>query len=176
MLCEACGKRPASVHVTKVMNNEKSESHLCQECAHEQGQFGFLSQPAVTFHNILAGLFDPDTVKSGPPVSQSQVRCENCGLSFGDFRRLGHLGCSECYTTFTSQLESLLRRVHGSTRHKGKVPSGGGREELSRQRRIEQLRQQLELAVEAEEYEKAAALRDQIRALEAVPEEGVSKE
>lgn len=170
MLCEACGKRPASVHVTKVINNVKSESHLCQECAYQQGQFSWFTEPAVTFHNILAGLFDPDTAKGGLPGAQPHARCENCGLSFGDFRRLGHLGCDTCYSTFGGMLESLLRRVHGSTRHTGKVPSGGAHGPLSKKRRLRQLRQQLEQAIKTENYEQAAVLRDQIRALEAASE------
>src|SRR5690625_3688984 len=166
MLCDSCGKQPATVHVTKVVNSQKSEAHLCQECAHEQGQMSFMTEPSFTFHNILAGLFDPETVISGRPSTRTRVRCENCGLSFGDFRRLGHLGCSQCYETFSAQLEPLVRRVQGSTRHTGKVPRIEGRERLVRERELEGLRKELAEAIEQEAYEKAALIRDRIRELE----------
>ncbi len=166
MLCDACGKRIATVHVTKVINNEKTEAHLCQECAHEQGQMSFMTEPSSTFHNILAGLFEPETVISGRPI-RTRVRCENCGLSFGDFRRLGHLGCNHCYETFHQQLEPLIRRVQGSTRHTGKVPRIEGRERLVRERELERLRKELAEAIAQEAYERAAVIRDRIRELEA---------
>lgn len=166
MLCDSCGKQPANVHVTKVVNNERTEAHFCQECAHEQGQMSFMTEPSSTFHNILAGLFDPETVMSGQPATRTRVRCENCGLSFGDFRRLGHLGCNHCYETFSMQLEPLIRRVQGSTRHTGKVPRIEGRERLVRERELEGLRKELAEAIEQEAYEKAALIRDRIRELE----------
>lgn len=167
MLCDSCGKEVATVHVTKVINNEKTEAHLCQECAREQGQMSFMTDPSSTFHNILAGLFDPETVMSGRPATRTRVRCENCGLSFGDFRRLGHLGCNHCYETFAQQLEPLIRRVQGNTRHTGKVPRVEGREHLVRERELEKLRKELAEAVAQEAYEKAAVIRDRIRELEA---------
>lgn len=165
MLCEECREREATVHLTKIVNQQKTEAHLCEECARKRSD-QFLMEPSFTFHNILAGLFEPEEVSSvslGPKVVQ-RVRCENCGLSFADFRRLGHLGCSRCYDQFESQLEPVLRRIHGATRHVGKVPARvGGR--LRAQRDLARLEEELREAIAKEEYERAAQLRDKIRSL-----------
>lgn len=166
-MCDECKKRPATVHVTRVVGGEKSEAHLCAPCAQERGEMGFMAQPGITFQNILAGLFDPGGLLANPkaPAARPKVRCSNCGLSFSDFRRLGQLGCSECYVQFESDLEPLIRRIHGSTSHVGKRPhkqNGAGR----LRHEIENLRQELQQAIAKEEYERAAQLRDRMRELE----------
>ena len=166
MMCDECGKRPAAVHISKVINGAKSEAHLCHECAHNQGQFGFLNEPTFTFHNLLAGLFEPDTVRQGTASPKVRTRCPNCGLTFADFRRLGHLGCHQCYETFRVELEPLLRRIHGSIAHTGKVPQGEQYGPARKERQLKQLQEELRQAVLNEEYEKAAELRDKIRAVE----------
>lgn len=166
MMCDDCGKRPAAVHISKVVNGAKSEAHLCQECAQSQGQFSFMTEPTFTFHNILAGLFDPDTVVHGTKGVKTRNRCPNCGLTFADFRRLGHLGCDQCYDTFNVELEPLLRRIHGSTGHTGKVPHGAKHGSVRKERELMRLQEELHRAVVNEEYEKAAELRDHIRELE----------
>lgn len=166
MMCEECGKRPASVHITKVINGVKSEMHLCQECAQQHGQMSIVVEPTFTFHNLLAGLFEPGKGLMGAQMVKSRTRCPNCGLTFADFRRLGHLGCDQCYDTFDAELEQLIRRIHGSTDHTGKVPPKHRESSAYKQRELEQLREALHTAVVNEEYEKAAELRDQIRRLE----------
>lgn len=166
MLCDQCKKRPARVHLTKIVNQQKTEMHLCDECARERSD-EFLMEPSFTFHNILSGLFEPETV--GVPVGQQQavrrMRCENCGLSFADFRRLGHLGCSVCYDQFERQLEPVLRRIHGATRHTGRAPRRAAGI-LRLRRDLRRLREELQQAIAKEEYERAAQLRDQIRQLQ----------
>lgn len=166
MMCDECGKRPATVHITKVINGVKSEAHLCQQCAQKHGQIGFFNEPTFTFHNILAGLFEPESVLKEAKDVRSFGRCPNCGLTFADFRRLGHLGCDKCYETFHAELSPLLRRIHGSTTHTGKVPTGEryGSARIERERR--RLEEALKQAIQNEEYEKAAELRDAIRALD----------
>ncbi|NLY53980.1 MAG: hypothetical protein GX060_05085 [Firmicutes bacterium] len=165
MLCEECQKRPATVHYTKVVNNKKTEYHLCEQCARDKGEldlsFGF--DPGFSIHNLLAGLLDmaqPQPEK----VTSSSNKCPNCGLSYAQFSQNGRLGCGDCYAAFKSQLEPLLRRIQGTSVHSGKVPERqGGALRLERQ--ISKLSRELEQAVEREEYEQAAKLRDQIRAL-----------
>lgn len=166
MLCEECKKRPATVHLTKIVNNVKTEAHLCEECARAKGEFGFMSEPAFTFQNFLSGLFDlGQSVPAGTFPGTAVPRCPNCGLSYSDFKRLGQLGCSECYEQFHEQIQPLLRRIQAGTSHAGKVPgkSGGS---LRIQREIESLREQQKAAIAREEYERAAELRDRIRELE----------
>lgn len=170
MMCDDCGKRPAAVHISKVINGTKSEAHLCQECAQSQGQLGFMTEPTFTFHNILAGLFEPDAVLHGAKGQAVRNRCPNCGLTFADFRRLGHLGCDQCYDTFRTELEPLLRRIHGSTAHTGKVPQGVQYGLVRKERELARLQEELHQAVLGEEYERAAELRDTIRALEGAVE------
>lgn len=168
MICDRCKKRPANVHVTKITNGQKTEMHLCEECARETGQLEFLSIPQFSFHNVLQGLFGPESAPAGLPsgaVSPSPRKCPTCGMDFSDFRRTGFLGCSDCYSEFQGRLEPVIRRVHGSTRHVGKVPARTGGA-LRVKKEIEDLRRQLETAIAREEYERAAQLRDKIKELQ----------
>lgn len=166
MMCQECGQRKANVQVTLIENGQKTELHLCQECAHKRGTLGPFGGPSITFHNILAGLFDPSNLVAGSQMQYKQTkRCANCGLAFSDFRRLGQLGCSECYTTFAAELMPMIRRIQGSTEYKGKVPSNGSA--VNTQRQLGDLKKRLQEAIVQEAYEKAAELRDEIRRLEA---------
>ncbi len=165
MLCEECRERPATVHLTRIVNNRKTEAHLCERCAREREDFGWMMEPKFSIHNLLAGLLD--TNGSPPAVSPAgqEVRCDKCGLTYRDFARLGRLGCRDCYDRFRERLDPLLRRIHGGTRHAGKVPRRTGGAARAR-RELERLRQELQRAVTREEFEKAAELRDRIREME----------
>lgn len=171
MLCEQCGQRPASVHITKIVNNQKSEYHLCEECARarqEEWSFpGFGAEPDFSLHKFLAGLLahEPNWGAGPGTVSEQGLQCRRCGLSYEQFRETGRLGCDECYTSFGEQLLPLLRRLHGSVQHVGKAPKrAAGR--LRLQQDIERLRRELQELVAREEFEKAAQVRDRIRELE----------
>ncbi len=164
MYCEECQKRPATVHFTQIVNNKKTELHLCEECArhHQEFPFSFNFEPNFSIHKFLAGLLD------GVPVEVPAVetpQCPNCGLTYGQFGQIGRFGCSECYRAFGRGLEPLIRRVQGNDRHTGKVPRRAGGK-LSFKREIEKLRAELQEAVRQEAYERAAELRDRIRRLE----------
>ena len=171
MWCERCKERPATVHVTKIINNQKTEMHLCEVCAQKTGsEIGFLFEPDFSFHNLLAGLLESEfTLQSkasgGSALIAQGEKCPSCGLTFSDFRRIGRLGCSECYKGFGQNLDPLLRRIHGYTAHTGKVPKrSGGQVRVKKE--IESLRKRLEIAIKKEAYEEAAKIRDQIRAKE----------
>lgn len=172
MLCDNCKERPATVHVTKITNGEKRESHLCEVCAHGGQHLGAFPQPSSVF-DFLSGLFSGENW--GQPVASSYpqaVKCDNCGITYQGFARSGLLGCSICYDQFSEPLETVLRRIHGANRHTGKVPERrGGSLKLSKE--LDNLRKQLQGAVAREEFEQAAALRDKIKELEkAVEKEG----
>ncbi|HHW10514.1 MAG TPA: hypothetical protein GXX29_11105 [Firmicutes bacterium] len=173
-MCDKCGQRPATIIFKLMENNKKTEIHLCEECAKSQSELNFLHEPLFTFHDILAGLFEPGGLLTGSPMPQVKVKqhCPNCGLTFSDFRRLGQLGCGECYKTFAAQLLPIIRRIHGSTKHTGHLPGELAAAGLSR--RLEDLRQKLREAIAQEAYERAAEIRDQIKALEA--EAGAKKQ
>lgn len=161
MVCEACKQQQATVHLTEIVNGQMSELHLCEACANQKGaqvesHFGLA--------DMLVGL--ADVGKSQDTERETAVRgCANCGMTYDDFRKVGRLGCSECYGTFKRGLSMLLKRIHGSTHHLGKTPAslvkpGTAKSELA------EMKRQLERAIEMEEFEQAARLRDQIRQIE----------
>ncbi|RMH13663.1 MAG: hypothetical protein D6701_12075 [Gemmatimonadetes bacterium] len=162
--CEACGEEEAVVRLTRIVNDEMVTMHLCDACAREKGVEGPAEAPSAPLTDFLAQMGDAPAPR-GPAASPDEA-CPFCGLTFADFREVGRLGCPQCYVTFESYLRGLLRRVHGSTGHVGKVylPPDPSASEL--EKRLEALRRKLERAVEMEDFERAAEIRDEIRALE----------
>lgn len=162
MLCQECGKRPAAVHIKRVMDDKSEELHLCTVCAKDKGEL-FMADPTVVVQNFLAALA---TLPSDDAATAVNVpRCRSCGFSYQTFLQTGRLGCPDCYRQFTEPLEPLVRRLQGRNGHVGKVPRRR-RSDLMRDRRREELRRELQRLVEAERYEEAATVRDEIRALE----------
>ncbi|HHV93948.1 MAG TPA: hypothetical protein GXX47_05350 [Firmicutes bacterium] len=166
MLCEECRRRPASVHITKIVNNMKTEMHLCQECAQEKGELTLAFEPSLSFEDFWKGMLEQfQAFSPAPSVGLRTHRCPNCGLAYTEFKETGRLGCSECYDQFRGELLPLLRRIQGSTNHTGKTP-GVSSVAASYRQQIEELREQQRKAILEEKYEEAAKLRDKIRALE----------
>ena len=176
MLCDMCGKKKATVHLTEIVDEQMSEMHLCEECARNKSaqmeqQFGL--------GDLLAGLSDV-----GKAASQSDPKnvliCSLCGLNYEDFRKFGRLGCGQCYISFKEHIEGLLRKIHGASRHLGKVPlsllppgtalaptsSLGLVPVPAASVNAGDLKKQLHAAIAAEDFEQAALLRDKIRTLE----------
>jgi protein arginine kinase activator len=162
MLCESCGERDAVITLTKVVESARNEVRLCERCAAERGIETTVSSTQV--HEL--GEFLTALQKQLPSVPADQTRCTFCSASLRDFRAAGRLGCAHCYSAFEPSLRDLLRRVHGHSRHIGKsyaspLPTGGGEAT-----RVDDLRERLRRAVESEQFELAARLRDQLRVLE----------
>lgn len=159
MLCEICKKEKANVHFTQIVNGEITEMHLCESCAEEKGidEISFFSSFALA--DLLSGLTDLEIVST-----KEKVKCKNCGLSYHDFNRTGRLGCSECYKIFHANLLPLLKRIHGKTEHIGKTPSKLSIK-MNFKKELLSLQRELQEAIVREEYEKAALIRDKIRAL-----------
>lgn len=162
MLCEECGLRPATIHLTKIVNNIKVERHLCAECAREKGELAFVASPHFSIAGMLSGLFSQTDDQPGSPPGE---KCASCGMAYDDFAKVGRLGCGNCYQRFEARLDPILKRIHGSVEHVGKVPNRVFAH-LNTKREIGQLRQKLDEAVRKEAYEEAARLRDRIRDLE----------
>ncbi len=165
MLCQNCQKRVAKVHFTHVVNGIKTEMYLCEQCASEKGQSG-IGQFSV--NDFLAGLMgtgfgQPEGYVDLP--HEERLVCEKCGMTFEEFQRAGKLGCDNCYRIFAGRLKPLLKRLHGSSQHNGKKPERALKEDRAL-KEIERLKEQLNKAVEKEEYEKAAEIRDKIKELE----------
>lgn len=160
MLCEICGKNPATVHLTEIVDDQMSELHLCEECARKKSQD---MEQAFGLSDLLGGM--ADVTKPEKDKEAVLVKCPNCGLSYADFKKIGRLGCGECYNAFKKYLAPLLKRIHGSSQHIGKSPAKFAKG-LKKTLDIEELRNKLQRAIEQEAFEEAARLRDQIKQLE----------
>ncbi len=170
MLCQNCGQRPATTHIKQLVNGQLTEAHLCAHCAQKQGYGGILGDWGG-FGSLLGGLL-------GEAPAQQVKRCPGCGASFGEISQSGQLGCAQCYQTFRAQLLPVIQRVHGAAQHRGKSPGGSALRVAdrhtqlaasSRQRElspVEEKRRQLKEAVEAQNFEQAAVLRDEIKEME----------
>ncbi len=168
MICQICKKRDATIHFTNVVGNKVEKIHICSHCAEEKG-FDYLKKSNFAMGDLLSGLLS----SAAKAVERKDARgqCSNCGMTFSRFKKGGRLGCPECYEVFRKQLLPLLRSVHGETRHVGKVPNRFG-EEVTLKRRVLELRKELSRAIEMEEYERAAEIRDEIRSLDTFIGEG----
>jgi protein arginine kinase activator len=160
MQCDLCGKKKATVHLTEIVDEQITEMHLCEECAREKSvqmeqQFGLA--------DLLAGL--ADFGKQVKDYEKASLKCENCGLNYDDFKKFGRLGCSDCYNAFNENLSTLLKKIHGSNQHLGKMPAQHAPVPQSPDVSItlKDLKVQLQDAISKEDFEKAAELRDKIR-------------
>jgi len=163
MQCQICNKRAATVYFTQIINNQKVEMHLCKQCAEEKGEHSFgLPLNISSFFASLLGFNE-----SQPYVQQLQrtISCKKCGMTFDEFQRTGKLGCNNCYIVFVENLNPLIRRLQGSIEHNGKIPARLSKS-VSISKEITRLKLLLNKAVEKEEYEKAAEIRDKIKSLE----------
>lgn len=161
--CDKCD-RPATYHAVEIIKGKKIEKHLCDQHAAEEG-LGIKSAHAPI--NELLTNFVKATGNPEKPAASLDMTCEDCGLSFSQFRDKSLLGCPGCYTAFEAPLTSLLERAHeGGSHHIGKVPRRNGGSGEQRQLQITRIRKRLNDAVEAEDYELAAQLRDDLGELE----------
>lgn len=159
MKCENCGKNEASVHFTQIRDNKKNEMHLCKECAKSKGFHNPLEDMPFPLAEFLTSMVQPGEAKSDPIA---RLVCSECGMRFVDFSRVGRFGCGHCYTAFRAPLEDLFRKIHGATRHRGRTAP---RLDVSTQSTVEEevrLKEELRRAIEREEFELAAELRDRL--------------
>lgn len=160
MKCQLCSN-PATYHLTNLVKNQKQEVHLCERCAEEQQ----LTKKQTLNLAAIAHAFDDHLDWSTKDLVR--MRCPQCGIGYMEFRSQGRLGCPNDYALFQVGLKPLLEKIHGNTRHQGKVPQ---RRCVSTE--LVKLRTALREAVEAEHYEEAARIRDLIREKEATDEPG----
>ena len=155
--CDKCGK-PAPVHLTEIKNGQKTEKHLCEDCAATEG---------ITIKaNVPVSQLLEDFILQSGPAGLADKKCDVCGITFAEFRDKGLLGCPADYDAFDEALRPLLERTHeGVSQHIGKVPLRAGVDQ-KKMNEVLRLRAQLKTAVAAEDYELAAGLRDQIKDLE----------
>ncbi len=155
MLCEKCKKNVATVHLTEIVNNQKIEKHLCEECSKEEG---YTIKTHVSLQDLLTAFISAHSEAS----EVAEKTCPQCGATYADFRNEGRLGCPNDYEVFREAIDPLLEKVHGKVEYTGKVPSRAG-ESQRKQYQIMTMRRELREAVEREDYENAAKLRDEIK-------------
>lgn len=161
MLCDQCGENEAIIHLTNIQNNQITTSHLCESCAAQNGVdpgLSMASQPLTDFLSQTGKALTESGVVAGP--------CAYCGMKLEEFKKKGRLGCPHCYVTFDVHLRNLLRRLHGSGGHTGKVYLPPNPSDSQRTERLAGLQRKLRHAVESEDFEQAARIRDMIKGLE----------
>ena len=168
--CRRCSK-PATLHITELRQGEATEIHLCETCAKD-----YLSQAEEVSTPDVDVQFDQLEDSEEPDVSGVGDRvCPNCGISFREFRTQGRLGCPHDYVEFEKELIPLIENIHGETQHCGKMPRRAP-DSSRRQHQLIRLRSELKQAVEDEDYEQAAKLRDQIQEVESQLQGGDTSE
>ena len=168
MLCQNCGKNEATTHIKRVVNGDTTEMHLCRECAEHLGYGDMFSGFGLNLDDFFGGFLE-DTVQKLSP--SNELRCPKCGNTFRDIVDSGKLGCSDCYRTFYDKLLPSIQRIHGRISHSGKQAkqienNRTNAEPPKTEDVIEKLREELQAAIKAQEFEQAAVLRDKIKALE----------
>jgi protein arginine kinase activator len=167
MFCEKCKKNEATIHLSEVIKDMKSEVHLCEQCARDVGLNTKITNFSLTLPEMLTFLNADEAAE----YSDSR-HCTACGSDLIAYKREGRLGCPECYSSLAEFLEPVLSGFHGEKRYIGKSPlyndetTDYGRI-VTRERKaaesVSDLQEQLDLAVAEERYEEAAVLRDKIR-------------
>ena len=177
MICSKCQKRLATIHYVQEINGYKQELFLCGECASESATLDTGTNFPIVLNDLLNNLLviPTQSMRERQSKEQSLKKCSFCGADMRLIAKTGKLGCANCYDVFKPELSSLIQKIHGKASHTGKTPFNSGKlespaiekqEEPSQVSEIDRLKQELQNAIQTEEYEKAAKLRDMIRAKE----------
>ena len=159
--CDLCNKL-ACVHEVTVRGGVKKEVHLCDTHAREAG-IVMPGQPPI--NQLLTQFVFSQGAKTAAPKPVIKA-CPGCGMTFAQFRQAGRLGCAQCYIAFETELSQLIERAQsGGCHHCGKAPRRSGAA-LDRELLIQRLARELDQAVAAEQYERAAQLRDRLTSLD----------
>ena len=162
MLCDSCSERDAVVHLTTIENNAVHQLHLCERCAAERGVETTVATPK---HPLGEFLHDVQQ-QVASCRARTSLRCTFCDTTMTDFRATGRWGCARCYINFEAGMRELLRRVQGNHRHVGRPYRPPMSETLERSAVLGELKERLRRAIESEQFEVAADLRDRIRVME----------
>lgn len=154
-LCQICKQREATVYFTRIVNGFKTNMYVCRQCAGQEGI-------KIDLNSLLTGLLaiQGEEIEEGRELS-----CDRCGMTIDEFNRTGRMGCSKCYEVFFEPMQVLLNRIQGHTHHIGKNPNKSGSRQ-SNELQIVQLKQELADCIRNEAYERAAEIRDKIKALQ----------
>ena len=162
MLCTICKEKPATVHLTQIVGDKMQKLDLCEDCAKTKG----VNDPSgFALADIMLGLGAAQEVEQ---AVGADLKCPRCGFSQADFKKSGRLGCPECYKTFSEGLTGLIKTMHKGTRHIGKAPEAL-RSSLQNADRLKSLQKKLNKAIESENFEEAAQLRDELKKMNERP-------
>jgi protein arginine kinase activator len=163
MLCCVCKEKEATVHLTQIVGDKMQKVDLCKQCAEKKG----VNDPTgFSLADLLLGLGASQEMEAAS--GGSDLKCPHCGFTQADFKKTGRLGCAGCYEVFGEGLESLLKSMHKGTRHIGKAPAARQKIRVTRQQ-LESLQTELAQAIQAEDFERAAELRDEIKRVQSQP-------
>ncbi len=168
MICENCKQRPAKVTVTQIQNGEQVQRHYCDVCAKDFHPFHLdFQQDPLSLHQLLSNWFGvPENKQVQQKPQPESATCSSCGWTFRQFLNKGKFGCAQCYESFHDQMPDVFKKLHnGSVEHVGKTPGAFG-QTLQIKKQIESIRTSMRTAIEIENFEEAAKLRDEARALE----------
>lgn len=191
MLCQMCKQKTATVFISAIMNGKNNQMYLCTECAKKFNDMNPNIQMPFPIKDILSNIeFNEDSINSliddikrieqeekekeidllGTELeeeqTESELRCSVCNTSFDEYKITGELGCSNCYNEFRNELLPIINKMYKNPSHIGKVPKDIVIDNKS-EKEVRSLKEQLNIAIEQEEYEYAAELRDRIIELEA---------
>lgn len=170
MLCERCGKQQGQIYITQLIDGKLMEILLCDDCMKEKE----LAEDSLeTTNHMLNALLD---AVNQSPLQVNWIKttsCSHCGMTYGLFREIGKMGCAECYETFGKRIETAVFHWHGHRAHVGKHPKQNVGV-LAAKSEVISLQEALKLAVESENFEEAARLRDAMLAIQrSAGDEGV---
>ena len=165
MLCSKCGMKDASFHYKQISGGNKTELHLCSDCAKELGYIKGGESP-FSLGSILGDFLSAP--KSGM-MADKIYKCPSCSTTI-DKIRTGYLGCDKCYEVFSDSVEAMLSKIQPSTVHKGKFGGADGKK-IERDNTVKNLKEELKRAIIDENYEQAAVLRDKIKEYESREDE-----
>ena len=186
MLCQKCNKNEANVKYTEIINGEKREMMLCEECSHELGIDNINFNMPIDFSSFFGGLLEDEEYGTSEfmPLFQpvKELKCNNCNMTYDDFINQGKFGCPDCYDVFESKIDSLLKRIHGNNEYLGRKPINRLSNKTDKANndnstnkdknleikdvkvnKLEKLQQDLKKAISEERYEDAAKIRDEIK-------------
>lgn len=166
MLCEECNTRESAYTVSVVVEGQITVRHLCQECMSRMN----MDLRSGNIKTLLSSILSAISGKETPETGKEDITCPRCQTSLVQFTKTGRLGCPRCYETFREQLQPMLLQTHGRVQHAGRRPADT-REIQERRERQAELTRRMEQAVAEEDFETAAQLRDQLRAMAGEGEE-----
>ena len=186
MICQNCNENEANVKYTEIINGEKREMMLCEECSHELGLDNVNFNMPIDFSSFFGGLLESEKYNEHEfmPLFQNikELKCEKCNMTYDEFVEQGKFGCEECYNVFSNKIDTILKRFHGDNKHLGRKSVGAGHTSLQKEKNVgatisrsqskntednmlNELQKELKKAISDERYEDAAKIRDQIKNL-----------